>query len=52
MNGCAEPVTALPLDRAGLCLDCDHVVELQGACPACSSESVVSLARWMNREGR
>lgn len=52
MNGCAVAVAFYPLERAGLCLDCDHVVELQAACPVCSSDSVVSLARWMNREDR
>lgn len=39
-----------PLDRATLCLDCDVVFELEGLCPACGSEHIYSVARFLNRE--
>lgn len=46
----ADTLTALPLDRAGLCLNCELVVELDAPCPKCARASVVSLARWVNRQ--
>lgn len=44
---CSETIVHFPLKRSDLCLDCDAVFELAGVCPACGSETVASLARFL-----
>lgn len=41
-----------PLERATLCLDCDELFPLTGICPACGSEALYSLARFLTRDPR
>ncbi len=39
------------LDRAVLCVDCEHISEAAGErCPRCGSPSLLGLARVLNRE--
>jgi len=48
---CRKRVASFPLSDAALCLDCETVFRLTGSggrCP-CSSESIVSLGRFLNR---
>jgi hypothetical protein len=48
----AGPVTPLhvPLDRVGLCLDCERCFEISiDVCPACGSRMWVAMARFLNR---
>ena len=41
----------LRLQRAALCVDCDHISEADGdRCPRCGSASLLSLARVSNRK--
>ena len=38
------------LNRAALCVNCDHISEASGErCPRCGSPSLFSLARILNR---
>jgi len=42
----------IPLERAAICLDGEHVFELftglgETACPSCGSATVMPLARWL-----
>ena len=40
----------LRLRRAALCVDCEHISEVDGdRCPRCGSASLLSLARILNR---
>jgi hypothetical protein len=42
----------IPLHRAGLCLDCETVIDLVcGGCPACGSRTVATLATWLGKKG-
>jgi len=41
----------LCLQRAALCIDCEHIPEATGCrCPRCGSASLLSLARVLNRK--
>ena len=41
----------LRLQRAALCIDCEHISEATGCrCPRCGSASLLSLARVLNRK--
>lgn len=51
MTECAVVALVIPLDRAALCVACDAVFELTERCPGCASEHVVSLGRWLSRDG-
>jgi hypothetical protein len=43
-----RPSVHVPLNRLALCLDCEECFELGlDACPACSSETWVPLARFV-----
>lgn len=50
-----QVVESIPLAQALYCVSCDQVVRADqsrgGRCPVCSSESVLSLARALYREG-
>jgi len=43
----------IPLERAAICLDGEHVFEMlvgpgeETCCPACTSQSVMCLAKWL-----
>lgn len=39
----------LPMREAMVCLDCEAVFKITERCPACSSEVVAALGRWLNR---
>jgi hypothetical protein len=45
------PSPHFPLRRLALCLDCDECFEIAGACPACGSETLAPLARFLNVAG-
>ena len=42
----------IPLNRAWLCIECNHIVESQagGKCPDCGSRAQVNVERVMNRQ--
>jgi hypothetical protein len=41
--------SAIPLDRAVLCLDCNCVSDANRQCPACSSSALMNLSVVLNR---
>jgi hypothetical protein len=41
--------SAIPLDRAVLCLDCDCVSDANRQCPACSSSALMNLSAVLDR---
>ncbi len=44
------PVKVVRLNRASLCVNCEHISEAAGeVCPRCGSPSLISLARILNR---
>ena len=43
-------MTAIPLSRAALCLDCETIYPLSSpSCPLCGSTAAATLARWLER---
>ena len=50
MTSCAQPALYVPLTEAALCLDCETVFKINGQCPACASDHIMSLARWLDRK--
>ena len=42
--------SAIPLDRAVLCLDCNCVSDANRQCPACSSSALMNLSVVLNRD--
>ncbi len=48
MNACTEPVVHMPLRLAALCLACEAVFKIAPACPACASEQIVPLEKWLS----
>ncbi len=50
-QGTSKADGILRLQRAALCVDCEHISEAQGErCPRCGSASLLSLARILNRK--
>lgn len=41
--------SAIPLDRAVLCLDCNCVSDANQQCPACTSKALLNLSVVLNR---
>jgi hypothetical protein len=41
--------SAIPLDHAVLCLDCNCVSDANRECPACSSRALMNLSVVLNR---
>ncbi len=44
------PQGYVPMNRATVCLDCRAIYFLGPCCPACASEAMMPLAKWMERE--
>ena len=42
-----EPVTYIPLTVAAICLTCEALHILADHCPACGSDNVMAVARWL-----
>lgn len=52
MTACTEPVVHFPLRLAMLCLQCEAVAKIAPACPACASEQIVPLERFLTKGPR
>jgi hypothetical protein len=47
---CAAPAMYVPLQLAMICTGCDCIAQLAPTCPACGSEEIFALSRWLDRE--
>lgn len=49
MNACTVPTLWIPIADVVVCLNCDCCFRICSVCPACASEHIMSLARWLDR---